>query len=321
METATYSLGFQLIGAPIGDASLATLAFDYNTRVVLLGTMLLGAAAGLVGTFLVLRKRALLGDVVGHATLPGIALAFLIAEILFPGTGRHSGWLLLGATLAGLASAIAIAWLARISRVGPDTAQAAILGLFFGLGAALFRLIQQLPSGNAAGLNGYLYGKASALVTEDVLLFLAASLLIVLLVGLFHRQLLTLCFDPEYAATLGLPVKRLDLLLTGLAVLITVLGLQSVGLILVVATLTIPPAIARFWTDHAGTMALLASGIGALGAAIGVLFSASFAHIPTGATIVLVLGLLFSLSLVFGRQGGLLWRAPRHSPPLQHATK
>lgn len=313
--------GYQLFEAFIAGNLPATLAFDYNTRVVLLGTMLLGAAAGLVGTFLVLRKRALLGDVVGHATLPGIALAFLVAEILAPGTGRHSGWLLLGATLAGLVSAVAIAWLSRLPRVGPDTAQAAILGLFFGLGAALFRLIQQLPTGNAAGLNGYLYGKASALVTEDVLLFLAAGLLIALLIGLFHQQLLTLCFDPEYAATLGLPVKRLDLLLTGLAVLITVLGLQSVGLILVVATLTIPPAVARFWTDHAGTMALFASGIGALGAAVGVLLSASFTHIPTGATIVLVLGLLFFVSLLIGRQGGLLWRPSRRSSPLMHATK
>ncbi|HEX6987052.1 MAG TPA: metal ABC transporter permease, partial [Planctomycetaceae bacterium] len=125
-----------------------SLLLDDNTRVVLLGTLLLGATAGLVGTFLVLRKRALVGDVVGHATLPGIAIAFLTAEALSPGGGKGTAALLLGATATGLLGAAAIAWLARVRKVGPDAAQAVVLGLFFGVGAALFRAVQQVPAGD-----------------------------------------------------------------------------------------------------------------------------------------------------------------------------
>lgn len=279
---------------------------DYNTRVVLLGTMLLGATAGLVGTLLVLRKRALVGDVVGHATLPGIALAFLIAEAFAPGDGKATTTLMIGAAVTGLLGAATISWLGPIRKVGHDAAQAIVLGLFFGVGAALFRAVQQIPTGDAAGLNGYLYGKAASLVASDVWLFAVAAAAVFAIVFALFKELLLVCFDPEFAAATGLPVKRLDLLLTGLAVAVTVLGLQSVGLVLVVATLTIPPAAARFWTDRAGVMTALAALFGASAAVVGVILSALVPKIAAGATIVLAGSVLFGLSLLFGRHGGLL---------------
>lgn len=285
-----------------------SLLTDYNTRVVLLGTLLLGATAGLVGTFLVLRKRALVGDVVGHATLPGIAVAFLTAEALWPGTGKETATLLLGAASTGLLGAAAVAWLARVRRVGADAAQAVVLGLFFGLGAALFRAVQQVPAGDAAGLNGYLYGKAASLVASDVWLFAVAAAVVLGIVVWLHKELVVVCFDPEFAAATGLPVKTLDLVLTGLAVAVTVLGLQSVGLVLVVATLTIPPAAARFWTDRAGVMSALAAGFGGLAAVAGVIVSALVPKIAAGATIVLAGAVVFVVSLLFGPKGGLVVR-------------
>lgn len=284
------------------------LLLDYNTRVVLLGTMLLGATAGLVGTLLVLRKRALVGDVVGHATLPGIAIAFLTAEFFSSGDGKDTLMLLAGATATGLLGAATISWLGSLRKVGPDTAQAVVLGLFFGVGAALFRAVQQIPSGDAAGLNGYLYGKAASLIASDVWLFaFAAAVVFTIVCGLF-KELVLVCFDPEFAAATGLPVKWLDLVLVGLAVAVTVLGLQSVGLILVVATLTIPPAAARFWTDRAGVMALLAAAFGATAAVAGVVVSAMVPKTPAGAAIVLAGGVVFALSLLFGPKGGLVAR-------------
>ncbi|MGC1273047.1 MAG: metal ABC transporter permease [Planctomycetaceae bacterium] len=284
---------------------------DYNTRVVLLGTLLLGATAGLVGTLLVLRKRALIGDVVGHATLPGIAIAFLTAEAFSPGDGKQTATLLIGATATGLLGAATISWLGRIRKVGPDTAQAVVLGLFFGIGAALFRAVQQIPTGDAAGLNGYLYGKAASLVASDVWLFAVAAAVVLVVVLALFKELVLVCFDAEFATATGLPVKRLDLLLTGLAVAVTVLGLQSVGLVLVVATLTIPPAAARFWTDRAGVMTALAAAFGASAAVAGVILSALIPKVAAGATIVLAGGLLFVLSLVFGPKGGLFMRQRR----------
>ena len=288
-----------------------SLLLDYNTRVVLLGTLLLGATAGLVGTFLVLRKRALVGDVVGHATLPGIAIAFLAAEAFAPGTGKNTATLLTGAAATGLLGAATVAWLSRVRRVGPDAAQAVVLGLFFGIGAALFRAVQQVPAGDAAGLNGYLYGKAASLVASDVWLFAAAAGVVLLVVALLHKELVVVCFDPEFAAATGLPVKTLDLLLTALAVAVTVLGLQSVGLVLVVATLTIPPAAARFWTDRAGVMSALAAAIGGAAAIAGVILSALVPKLAAGATIVLAGAVLFLFSLAFGTKGG--WIARRRA--------
>jgi manganese/zinc/iron transport system permease protein len=187
-----------------------------------------------------------------------------------------------------------------------------VLGLFFGVGAALFRAVQQVPAGDAAGLNGYLYGKAASLVASDVWLFAAAAAVVLAVVLALHKEFVLVCFDAEFAAATGLPVKRLDLLLTGLAVAVTVLGLQSVGLVLVVATLTIPPAAARFWTDRAGVMTALAAGLGGLAAVAGTTLSALVPKLAAGATIVLAGGVLFAVSLVFGPKGGLL---ARRSPP------
>ena len=279
---------------------------DYNTRVVLLGTALLGATAGLIGTYLVLRKRPLVGDVVGHATLPGIAVAFLVAERFAPGTGKDLLPLSLGAAVAGLIGAGVVAALSGVRKVGPDAAQAVVLGLFFGVGAALFRVVQQVPAGDAAGLGGYLYGKAASLSADEVRVFAVAAAVVFAVAALLHKELTLLCFDPGFAAATGLPVRTLDVVLTLLAVTVTVLGLQAVGLALVVATLTVPAASARFWTDRAGVTAILAAGLGAAAAVGGVLVSASAEDLAAGATIVLAGSALFAVSLVFGPKGGVL---------------
>ncbi len=279
---------------------------DYNTRIVLLGTALLGATAGLIGTYLVLRKRPLVGDVVGHATLPGIAVAFLVAERFAPGTGKDIVPLSLGAGAAGLLGAAVVAALSGLRKVGPDAAQAVVLGLFFGVGAALFRVVQQVPAGDAAGLGGYLYGKAASLSAGEVRVFAVAAAVVFVAAALLHKELTLLCFDPGFAAATGLPVRTLDVVLTVLAVTVTVLGLQAVGLALVVATLTVPAASARFWTDRAGVTAILAAGLGAAAAVGGVLVSASAENLAAGATIVLSGSALFAVSLVFGPKGGLL---------------
>ena len=291
--------------------------FDYNTRIVLLGTLLLGVTAGLVGTLTLLRRRALVGDVVAHATLPGIAIAFLVAETLAPGSGKSTPVLLGGAAVGGLIGAAAVTVLARVRKVGPDAAQACVLGLFFGIGAALFRVVQQVPTGNASGLSGYLYGKAASMLASDVTLFAIAAAIVLTVVLLLFKELVLLCFDPAFAAATGLPTRGLDFLLTLLAVAVTVLGLQSVGLVLVVATLTVPAASARFWTDRAGVTAAISAGLGGLAAVAGVVVSAMAPDLAAGATIVLAASTLFLISLICGPKGGLLarWRnaqRPRH---------
>src|SRR5712691_2266074 len=246
---------------------------DYNTRVVLGGTTLLGISGGLVGTFLVLRKRALAADVVSHSALPGIAMAFLLAERFVPGSGRSSGILLLGAFVSGLMGMGMTMAIRRWTRIKDDAALAIVLGLFFGLGMALFTVVQRTKTGNAAGLQHFIFGKAASLVAADVWLIAAVSAVVALFCCGLFKEFSLLCFDEAFAAARGYRTAVLDWLLTLMAVTVTLIGLQSVGLLLVVALLLIPPTAARFWTNDLKVMAALAAVIGGVSCAGGVLLS------------------------------------------------
>lgn len=279
---------------------------DYNTRVVLAGTVLLGLSAGVVGVFMLLRKRSLVGDVVGHASLPGIAVAFLALEARSPGSGRSLPALLTGALVAGLIGLGVTTAIRRWTRIREDAALAIVLSLFFGLGMVLFTVIQQIPSGSSAGLGQFIFGKAASMLEEDVRLIGGASAVVLLVCALLFKEFALLCFDEEFAAARGWPVVLLDLVLMSLVAGVSVIGLQSVGLLLVVALLITPAASARFWTNSLSKLALLAGLFGALGSLIGVLLSALIPRLATGAIIVLTGSGIFLVSLLVGSRGGVL---------------
>ena len=281
---------------------------DYNTRVVLFGTLLLGVSAGVVGVFMVLRKRALVGDVVGHASLPGIAAAFLVMEMIESGSGRSLPGLLKGAFIAGLLGALCTIGIRRATRIKEDGALAIVLSIFFGVGVTLFTVIQNLPTGNVAGLHHFVFGKTASLTAADVMLFAQAAVVVLVLFGLFFKELAIVCFDEEYAAAQGWPVFWLDAVLMGLVVGVTVIGLQSVGLLLIVALPIIPASAARFWTDRLGVMTVLAAVIGGLSGFFGVLISALVPRVPTGPMIVLVGSMIFGFSMLFGARRGVVRR-------------
>lgn len=297
-----------MTGLADGAAVLSAINFaSYNTRVVLLGASLLGLAAGVIGTFLLLRKKALIGDVVGHCALPGIAVAFLVIERMSPGTGKSLPGLLAGATLAGLLGAQTVSLIKMFTRVDSDTALAIVLSVFYGAGVALLSVVQRLSSGSSAGLKDFLNGQTAAIVSQDVWIFAIASLVIVVLTAALFKEFTLLCFDEDFAATRGLPTRALDVGLTVLAAGVTVVGMQTVGLLLVTAILVTPPASARFWTNDIRIMALLAGAMGSLTAAAGVLASAAIPRLPAGPMIVLCGGALFLFSLGFGRERGGIW--------------
>lgn len=281
---------------------------DYHTRVVLLGTLVLGMTSGMVGTFMLLRKRALIGDVVGHAALPGVCLAFLLQQIWQPGAERSLPALIAGAWLAALAGAGCTVALRRWTRIRDDAAQAVVLSVFFGAGVVLLSIVQRLPSGSVAGLQNWIYGQAGLMLASDVQLIAGAAILGLIICGLLFKEFALLAFDEKFAASQGWPVLLLDLLLMGLVVMVAVIGLQAVGLLLVVALLILPPAAARFWTEHLLRMTLLAAAIGGISAFLGVLPSAMLARWATGPSIVLVGSVMFGFSLLFGTRRGLLPR-------------
>ncbi|MCC9645297.1 metal ABC transporter permease [Rhodopirellula sp. JC740] len=280
---------------------------DHNTRVVILGAAMLGFAAGLVGCFTLLRRRALVGDALAHAALPGIAIAFLWVTAM-GGNGRSLPVLLLGATISGLFGIASILIIRRGTRIKEDAALGIVLSVFFGLGLELLGIAQQMKNGNKAGLESFIYGKTASMVSSDAWLIGGASLLcVVICLGLF-KEFKLLCFDEAFAGSRGYPVVLLDAGLMTVVVVITIVGLQAVGLVLVIALLVIPAASARFWTDRLIWMIVLSSLIGMTGCLVGAAASAMLPRLPSGAMIVLATGLGFLVSFFVGARRGLLIR-------------
>lgn len=283
---------------------------DYNTRIVILGTTLLGMSAGMIGSFALLRKRALMGDALSHATLPGIAIAFIVATSLGL-DGKTLPVLLVGAALSGLLGIATILLVRNLTRLKEDAALGIVLSVFFGAGIALLGIVQQMKTGHAAGLESFIYGKTASMVASDAWLIGSAGMICVLISVLLFKELTLLCFDEGFAVSRGFPVVFLDMMLMGLVVIVTIIGLQAVGLILMISLLVIPPAAARFWTEKMVNMTIVAIVLGALSGMIGSAMSAIFPNLPSGAMIVLVATAMFLFSMVFGIPRGILIRKLR----------
>lgn len=296
---------------------ILTFGGGYNTSVVLLGAGLLGTGAGVIGALTLLRKRALISDAISHATLPGVALGFLVSLAL-TGDGRHLGILLAGAAMSGALGVLLVQWIKTHTRLSEDTAIGTVLSLFFGLGIVLLSYIQTLETGGQAGLNSFLLGSTAAMSQGEAQLIGLGALGVTVLAGLLFKEFGLVCFDPDYAGALGWPVARLDLALLGLLLAIVAIGLKTVGLILIIALVIIPPAAARFWTERLGRMVVLAGIFGGLSAYLGAALSALVPRLPSGGIIVLTGGVLFTLSLLLGPARGLLpvaWRRRRAGWP------
>ena len=294
--------------AIIGIASV----ISYNTQLVLVSTALLGVASGLVGSFLLLRKRSLMGDALSHATLPGIALAFIIMVAL-GGSGKSLPGLLGGALVFGVIGYVSVLLIRGLTRIKDDAAMGLVLSTFFGLGVVLLDIAQTLPGASAAGLEGFIYGKTASIIWSDFVLLCGVTLTAGVASVVLFKEFKLLCFDAAFAASQGFPVRLLDVLLLGLVAVVTVAGLQSVGLVLIIAFLITPAAAARFWTDRFAVMLAIAALIGGLSGGIGSLISAQLPNLPAGAVIVLVAAGLFGASLLVGPARGVIWQQLRQA--------
>jgi manganese/zinc/iron transport system permease protein len=302
------------LGWPDPAEVVRVLAFQagYNTTVVLIGVSLLGAAAGVVGTFAVLRRRALISDTLSHAALPGICAAFLTA-VLLDLDGRSLPVLLTGAAISGVIGTLVVQGVAQATRLPEDAAMGAVLSVFFGLGFVLLSYIQTLGTGAEGGINKFIYGQTAAMSIGEAVTIGLVALAATLAVTLLFKEFRLACFDRGFAAAQGWPISLIDLLMMALVVLVTVIGLRAVGLILIVALIIIPAAAARFWTDRLAVMTALAAGIGAASGYLGAAASALLPNFPAGGVIVLTAGLFFVASLAFGPARGLLAASIRHA--------
>jgi manganese/zinc/iron transport system permease protein len=282
-----------------------TLQAGYNAALVAVGAGLLGFAAGSSGTLLVLRKRALVSDAVAHATLPGVALAFM-AMVALGGDGRSLPGLLVGSAVTAWIGLLLVEAITRRTRLPEDAAIGAILGTFFGFGVVLLTVVQTMSVGRQAGLEGFLLGSTAGMLFEDAVVIALGGALAVAATSVMRRPMTLVAFDSDYAASLGYNVRRIDLLMMGLVMAVTVIGLKLVGLVLIVALLIIPAVTARFWSDRSGHVIWIAGGLGGLAGYVGAALSASAPALPTGPVIVLVAGGLFALSLLLAPARGVL---------------
>jgi manganese/zinc/iron transport system permease protein len=289
-----------------------TLQAGYNTTVVLIGVSLLGAAAGVVGTFAVLRRRALMSDTLSHAALPGICAAFLVA-VLLDLDGRSLPVLLTGAAISGVIGTLVVQGVVRATRLPEDAAMGAVLSVFFGLGFVLLSHIQTLGTGAEGGISKFIYGQTAAMSIGEAFTIGLVALAATLAVALLFKEFRLACFDRGFAAAQGWPTSLIDLLMMALVVLVTVIGLRAVGLILIIALIIIPAAAARFWTERLSVMTALAAGIGAASGYLGAAASALFPNFPAGAVIVLTAGVFFVVSMACGPARGLLAASIRHA--------
>jgi len=279
------------------------------------GCAILGVASGTLGCFAVLRRQSLLGDALAHAALPGICLAFL-----FTGS-KNPGVMLVGALGSGLLGALFILGIVRGTRLKEDAAIGTVLSVFFGGGIVLLTAIQHQPNAAQAGLDKFLFGYAASLVPHDLWVLGGLTCAVLGLLALFYKEFKVLSFDRDFGASLGLPMRRLEVLLTALVVVAVVIGLQTVGVVLMAAMLITPAVAARQWTHSLGRMVLLAGLIGAGCGVAGAIFSGTSRNLPTGPLIVLAVTAVLLVSLAFAPRRGMLWawlRLIRHRRKVRH---
>lgn len=279
-----------------------TILQSYTTQMVLLGTALLGLASGIAGTFAVLRKESLIGDGLSHAALPGVVIAFLLTGI------KDIEVLILGAALSSITAAWLITITVENSKIKFDGALATILSAFFGLGMVLLTYVQSLNDAGQAGLSKFIFGQAATILARDVYITSAAALIIIVLTALFWKELKLISFDVEYAKTLQIPVTFTLILYRSLLIMTIIIGIQSVGAILISSLLIAPAVGARQWTNKLGTMCILAGFFGMISAIGGTIWSTSIPKLPTGPAIIVILSILVLLSLIFAPNRGMLWQ-------------
>ncbi|MBX2957978.1 MAG: metal ABC transporter permease [Cyclobacteriaceae bacterium] len=290
------------------NALLEFLSFsDPNIRYVAFGSVLLTASSAIVGAFTFLNKKSLVGDAIAHAVLPGICLGFIMA-----GT-KNPVALIVGAFVTGWISLVLVEFITTKTRIKEDTAIGLILSVFFGIGILLLTVIQK--SGNAAqsGLDHFLFGKAASLVGSDLITFSIVAVILLVIVFALFKEFSLLAFDKDYARSIGLPVKGIELVLTSLIVLAVVIGIQAVGVVLMAAILITPAAAARFWTDKISVMFLLASMFGAFSGLSGAFISYTAPSMPTGPWIVIVISTIAFISFFFAPNRGVISRFIRQA--------
>ncbi|MFZ2464236.1 MAG: iron chelate uptake ABC transporter family permease subunit [Caldibacillus thermoamylovorans] len=285
-----------------------SILLNSNTQWVLLSTAILGIAAGTIGSLAYWKRQSLMSDALAHAALPGVIIAFLLFKV------KHLFVLITGAAISAVIGAFFIQGIRSSTRIKEDTAMGMILSIFYGFGIMLLTIANR-TSGNQSGLNNFILGQSASMVQSDVWTMSILAILVVSIVVIGFKEWKIYLFDRQFASGLGLPLKGMDVVYTILLVTTIVVGIQAVGVILIAALLIIPAVSARYWTHSFQTMVIISALFGGASGTIGTLISAIGNGWPTGPFIVVLAASFFIISLIFGKEKGILvqyWQMKRH---------
>lgn len=291
----------------IGEQFVRFFSFqDPSVRYAVMASLLLGTSCGLLGSFIVVRKLALMGDTLSHAVLPGVALGFLW-------TMTKNPWaIFVGATVAGLLGTVVVYWIHTTTHIKEDSAMGLVLSGFYAIGICLFTMIQHMPTGNKAGLDKFMFGQAAALSGSDLAMIAIVTTISLVLIFIFYKEFLVTSFDTEFASAIGLPARFFHYLLMLLLAFSVVVGLQAVGIVLVSAMLITPAATAYLLTDRMHRMLIYSSLFGMAAGVGGAFFSYLGNSLPTGPFMIVSASSLFGIALLFGPRYGIVPRWVRH---------
>lgn len=273
---------------------------DPNIAMVVLGISLLSISAAMVGTFTFLDKKALVGDAISHAVLPGVCLAFMFAG------NKNPYWIVLGAFATGAISTYCISWLSTSTKLKEDTVIAAVLSVFFGVGILFLTQLQQTGNVALSGLDHFLFGNAISIIREDLLVYGILALAVIICLLVFYKEFKLIIFNPGFAQSVGLPMKRLKFIFNTLLVMAVVTGIQAIGVVLMAALLITPAAAARFWTNKLHIMLILAVVFALISGIIGAFISFAIPQMPTGPWVVMVISFVAFFSFFFANKKGMV---------------
>lgn len=271
---------------------------SYSFYIVAFGTVILSFASGIIGTVSVIKGQSLIGDAVGHATFPGVILAFMMLGVMETYT------LAAGAVVLGIIAFLTIQMISDHSKITLDSALALILSSFFGLGMALKSFVQGNPDyGSTQGIDNFIFGQAAYMLRSDVYLIIGASAVSIILFIILYPQIRIYIFDPVYSNAVGISSRWMNFTILSMTILLIAVGLKAVGAILIVNLLVAPAVIGSLWSNRFSIVLIIAGFSGAVSAFLGTYISTVMTGIATGPAIILALSVLVIFSIFFGRRG------------------
>lgn len=268
---------------------------NYILFIILVGTIMIGIVSGVLGSIITLRKEALIGNTLAHASFPGIIFSFMIIK------NKNMGLLLIGAGIFSTFSLIILKFIKKYSNIKYDSALALILSGFFGLGQVFLSIVQNTGDPNQEGLENFIFGEVATILDSDVEAITIISFIIIFVIILLRKEIKLFIFDQEFYKSLGFSYGFLDNIIIILTIAVIIIGIRFVGVILMTSMLVAPGIAARQWSNSFSKNLILSGIFGGLSGFLGILVSFKNSDLSIGPVIVVIASFIAIISIILKR--------------------